>query len=147
MASFEIRIDSPLSAAAAWGRLLDLRAHSDVIPLTTVTGDILDAAALTPGSRFTAHTGLGPLGFDDPMVVDEIEQPSGNGAGRARIRKEGSLVRGTIDLTVTPRAGGSLVVWSQNIAIRHLPAFADPVAAVVARTAYGTTVKKLLARS
>ncbi|MEO6996737.1 MAG: SRPBCC family protein [Terracoccus sp.] len=146
MAHFEIRIDSPLSAPDAWARILDLRAHSLVIPLTTVTGETLDAAGLTPGSRFNARTGLGPLGFDDPMVVDELTQPSENTKGYARIRKEGSLVRGDIELTVTPAGNGSVVVWSQRIDVRYVPAFADPVTALVGKAAYGTTVKKLLAR-
>ena len=70
MAHFEIRIESPLSATDAWGRILDLRAHSVVIPLTTVTGETLDAAGLAAGSRFNARTAVGPWGFDDPMVVE-----------------------------------------------------------------------------
>ena len=147
MAHFEIHIDSPLTAPDAWARILNLRAHSVVIPLTTVTGETLDAAGLAPGSRFNARTGLGPLGFDDPMVFDEVEQPSEAARGHARIRKEGSLVRGDIELTVTPAAIGSVVVWSQRIDVRYVPAFADPVTALVARAAYGTTVKKLLARA
>lgn len=44
MARLEIRIASALPAPQAWARILDLRAHSAVIPLTTVTGATLDAA-------------------------------------------------------------------------------------------------------
>lgn len=146
MARFEIRIDSPLSALDAWARILDLRAHSAVIPLTTVTGDTLDAARLTPGSRFSAQTRLGPVGFDDPMVFDEVRQPIDNTPGYARISKHGNLVHGGIELTVTPNDGGSVVVWRQNIAVRYLPAFVDPLTALVGKAAYGATVRKLLAR-
>src|SRR6478609_11154301 len=72
MADFEVHLDSPLSAPEAWRRILDLRAHTAVIPLTTVTGAALSAAELGPGSRFVARTGLGPIGFDDTMVVESI---------------------------------------------------------------------------
>ncbi|MEO5745616.1 MAG: SRPBCC family protein [Terracoccus sp.] len=147
MAHFEITIDSPLSAPDAWARILDLRAHSVVIPLTTVTGETLDAAGLAPGSSFNARTAVGPAGFDDPMVFDEVVQPTETAAGQARIRKEGTLIRGQITLTVTPRPGGSAVVWSQDIAVNHVPSLADPVVALVARGAYGSTLKKLLARA
>ncbi|OFE17211.1 hypothetical protein BA895_17310 [Humibacillus sp. DSM 29435] len=146
MAHFEIRIDSPLSAPDAWARILDLRAHSVVIPLTTVTGDTLDAAGLAPGSSFNARTAVGPAGFDDPMVFEEVIQPTETSAGQARIRKEGKLVRGEITLTVTPRAGGSTVVWHQDITVNHVPRLADPVVARVARGAYASVLKKLLAR-
>ena len=146
MAHFEIRIDSPLTARDAWAKILDLRAHSAVIPLTTVTGETLDAARLAPGSRFNARTAVGPAGFDDPMVLHEVVQPTGTSAGRALIHKEGKLIRGQITLTVTPRAGGSAVVWRQDIDVNHVPGLADPVVARAARVAYASTLKKLLAR-
>ncbi len=147
MAHFEIHIDSPLSAPDAWGKILDLRAHSVVIPLTTVTGETLDAAGLSVGSTFNARTAVGPAGFDDPMVFDEVVQPTETSAGQARIRKEGRLIQGRIDLTVTPRPGGSAIVWRQDIAVNRVPTLADPVVALVARGAYGSTLKKLLARA
>ncbi len=147
MAHFEIHIDSPLSAPDAWGKILNLRAHSVVIPLTTVSGETLDAAGLAPGSRFNARTAVGPAGFDDPMVFDEVVQPTETSPGRARIRKEGRLIRGQITLTVTPRPGGSAVEWSQDISVNHVPSLADPVVSLVARGAYGSTLKKLLARA
>lgn len=147
MAHFEIRIVFPLSAPEAWARILDLRAHSVVIPLTTVTGETLDAAGLVAGSTFNARTGLGPLGFDDPMVVEAVTQPVDGSAGRARIRKQGNLIRGEIDLTVTSSPGGSTVVWSQRIDVNHVPSVADPIVALIGRSAYGSTLKKLLARA
>lgn len=146
MAHFEIRIDSGLPAPLAWRRILDLRAHTAVIPFTTVTGDTLDAAALTPGSRFTARTSVGRLGVDDVMVVDGITAPTGTSAGCARIHKEGGSIGGSIELTVTPHEGGSRVVWRQDIDVRHVPGLADPVVARVARAVYASTLRKLLAR-
>ncbi|CCI51619.1 MAG: hypothetical protein LCH77_15395 [Actinobacteria bacterium] len=146
MADFEVHLDSPLPAPEAWRRILDLTAHTAVIPLTTVTGQAMTAAELVAGSRFVARTGVGPVGFDDVMVVDAIEAPTEASAGSARIHKEGTVVRGRIDLLVTPTATGSTVAWSQRIGVRGVPALLDPVVAKVAGAAYGSTLRKLLAR-
>jgi hypothetical protein len=146
MAAFDVHIETHLPAAEAWRRVLDLRAHSAVIPLTTVTGAQLEAAALVPGSRFVARTALGPVGFDDVMVVDSIEQPTDGSGGRARIHKEGKLIRGTIDFRVTPQGAASTVDWAQQIRVRWVPRVADPLVARVARTAYGRALAELLRR-
>lgn len=147
VAHFDVRILSPLPADEAWARILDLNAHSAVIPLTTLTGDTLYAAGLVPGSRFVARTALGPVGFDDRMVVDEITQPTERDGASARIRKEGRAIRGIIHLTVTPVADGSRVEWSQDISVRGVPRALDPVVARVAWAAYGSTLRRLLART
>ena len=146
MAAFDVHLDTDLPAAEAWRRVLDLRAHSEVIPLTTVTGEQMEAAALVPGSRFVGRTALGPVGFDDIMVVDSIDQPTDTSGGRARIHKEGKLIRGTIDLRVTPHGPTSTVDWSQQISVRWVPRVADPVVARVARTAYRKALGQLLQR-
>lgn len=146
MADFEVHLDPPLPAPEAWRRILDLRAHTAVIPLTTVTGDAMTAGELVDGSRFTARTGLGPVGFDDVMVVETIVPPTSTSAGHARIRKEGNVVRGVIDLRVTPTAAGSAVVWSQRIGVRAVPAILDPVVSRVACAAYASTLRRLLSR-
>jgi hypothetical protein len=146
MARFSVTVDSDLPAPEAWRRLLDLDAHTAVIPLTTVTGDALAARDLVDGSRFVARTALGPVGFDDVMVVESIAAPAATTAGRARIRKEGKVIRGDIDLLVTPTASGSTVEWSQRIGVRGVPALLDPVVAKVAGAAYGSTIRRLLAR-
>jgi carbon monoxide dehydrogenase subunit G len=146
MASFSLRLEPTLPAAEAWRRVLDLRGHTEVIPLTTVTGEAMTADDLVEGSRFVARTGVGPVGFDDVMVVDAITPPTLERAGEARIRKEGKVVRGSIDLRVTPAPAGSVVEWSQQIEVRGVPRALGPVVARVARTAYGTALRRLLAR-
>ncbi|MEO7132477.1 MAG: hypothetical protein ABIZ07_13995, partial [Dermatophilaceae bacterium] len=119
MARFTITIETPLSATEAWARVLDLRAHGEVIPFTSLPSDSPAAAALTPGTRFLARTALGPLGFDDPMVIDEITPPTSTSPGRARIRKEGNVVRGWVELTVTPHGSdASTLEWIQEISVR-----------------------------
>ncbi len=146
MAHFEVRLDSPLRAPEAWRRILDLRAQTAIIPLTTVTGAAMTADELEPGSRFVGRTGLGPLAFDDVMVVDSVTAPSEETPGQARIHKQGKVVRGSIELVVTPSPSGCDVVWTQQIGVRGVPRVLDPVVARVARTAYATALRRLLAR-
>lgn len=144
MARFIVEVETELSAEEAWRRLFDLRAHTRAIPLTTLRGEVLTADGLRAGSRFVARTAVGPVGFDDRMVVDEITPPQSGGGGSARIRKEGKVVRGQIDVSVTPTAAGSRVEWEQVIRVWPLPGVLDPVVAFVARLAYATTIRRLL---
>lgn len=147
MSLFTIRIETPLSAPIAWERILDIHAHGEVVPFTRMRGDAMYAAELVPGSRFVARTGVGPLAFDDPMVVDELSPPTVDEPGLVRIRKEGNVVRGWIELTVTPRDhGGSIVEWVQQISVWGVPGVAGPVTAAVARAAYGQALQRLLER-
>ncbi len=147
MPHFSVRIASALSPEQAWARVLDLRSHTAVIPLTTLTGDAMTAEGLAPGSRFVARTGLGPVGFDDVMVVDEIATPTGAAGSRTLIHKEGRLVRGSIELRVSPTSTGSMLAWDQQISIAGLPGVLDPVVARVAKAAYGQTLRALLDRA
>ena len=146
MARFELTLVSPLPAPEAWRRILDLRAHSEVIPLTTVTGAALDTSELTPGARFVAHTGLGPLGFDDVMVIESYTPPTEHDPGVAHIRKEGRAVTGRITLRVAPTSHGCVITWKQRIGVLGVPGFADVAVARVARSAYRRTLLELLRR-
>ncbi|WP_323095235.1 SRPBCC family protein [Intrasporangium sp. YIM S08009] len=147
MARFEMTLVSSLPAPEAWRRILNLRAHSEVIPLTTVTGAALDTSELTPGARFVARTGLGPIGFDDVMVIESYTPPTEHDPGVAHIRKEGRTVTGRITLRVAPTDDGCVVMWKQRIGVRRVPGFADVAVARVARSAYRRTLLELLRRS
>lgn len=143
MAHVHIQVTSGLSPQEAFARLVDLDAHSAVIPLTTLT----HRPPLQPGSTFVARTALGPVGFDDPMVVTEYAEPTASTVGRVGFRKTGRWVRGDMVLTVSPDSSrGSRVDWHQDISIRWLPAWFDPVVGGVARLAYATAVRRLLRR-
>lgn len=157
MPRFTLDAASPLPPEQAWAALWDLDAHTALIPLTTVTGE------LGQGGCFVARTAWGPLGFDDPMEVVEWSPPgraaAGGGpssgdasdgsraAGRATIVKHGRLVRGRIDVTIraTGTGPGSLVHWDQEIAVSGFGVLPDVVTATVARTAYGRILRRLLA--
>lgn len=147
MATFEVHIDSDLPAPEAWRRLLDLHAHSAVIPLTTLSGDVLEADRLVDGSRFVARTGIGPVAFDDAMVIEAIVPPTVHAAGSVRIRKRGKVVRGRIELRVAPTATGCAVDWFQRIGVLGAPGQLDRLVSRVARAAYGRALRQLLARA
>lgn len=141
MGHFVVRLQPSLAATEAFDRLLDLDAHTALIPLTTVRHD----GALGAGRAFVARTALGPLRIDDPMVVDEFRRPRVEAPGRCRIRKTGRWVLGTIDLTVTGDAHHAVVTWTQDIQVRWISRVADPVVTAVARVAYRTMLRRLLA--
>jgi hypothetical protein len=147
MAAFTIQLDVPLSAPRAWSCVLDLRAHGDVIPATTVIPSLV-ASELRPGTEFLARTAVGPVGVDDPMRVDSITPPTDSTPGTARITKQGKSARGDIVLTVTPLDAGSCrVEWAQDLTIRGVPRALDPLVGTVARRAYRLLLRSLLART
>jgi hypothetical protein len=144
MAQFEVTIDSPLPAPEAWRRVLHLRRHGEVIPLTTLRGDALDAAGLHEGSRFVARTGLGPLAFDDEMEFETYVPPTEHDPGTAVIRKVGGPIHGVIELHVLPTPSGCSLAWRQRIDVSGVAHRLDPVVAGVARAAYRRTLLELL---
>jgi carbon monoxide dehydrogenase subunit G len=147
MATFQLRLHPLVPAEEAWRRILDLRSHSRLIPLTRVSGAELTADELRAGSQFVARTTIGPFAFDDPMVVDEISAPSSAAGipGSARIRKVGRVIGGSIELRIEPHGDGSRVDWNQDIIVRGVPAAFGSVTAMVGRLAYGTMLRRLLA--
>lgn len=145
MVHFQVRIDTPRRADEAWDRVLDLRLHDRLIPFTRITSGKVPAAELRPGSDFVARTGLGPLGFDDVMVVTDLTAPVDDSAGLARIRKQGRIIRGSIELRVTPQPVGSRVEWDQEITVWGVPRVLGWLEARASRAAYGMALRRLLA--
>ncbi|WP_425310769.1 hypothetical protein AADG42_18985 [Ammonicoccus fulvus] len=142
MAGFEIRLEPDLSAAEAFRRILDLDAHTELIPFTVVRHQ-----GVAPGRRIVARTGLGPVGFDDAMVIEGYAEPGNGEPGRCRIRKTGTWIRGEIELVVTPRGDSACSVrWRQLIRVWGVSAVADPVVGIVARVAYAYVIRLLLGR-
>ncbi|WP_229117696.1 hypothetical protein [Enemella evansiae] len=143
MAEFLIRIRSPLAPEETLAALFDLAAHTAVIPLTTVNHD---GRGLRAGTEFTAHTGLGPVGFDDPMRVLEWTPPEPNRTGRVLIAKQGWLLDGRIEALIRAADTGSVVEWRQELLVRGLPRRFDPLIARVGAAAYGMVIRQLLIR-
>ena len=151
MKRFELLLDTPLPAAEAWARILDLRAHDRLIPFTHIIEGLASADELRPGHRFVACTkirGVGfrgrLLGFNDVMTIEELERPTGASAGHARIVKSGKLIRGAVTVAVSPRGSGSTVRWSQDFGLARFGALVGLAASWVAPLAYRATLRRLL---
>lgn len=142
MQPFVLTQDSPLSPAAAWDRITDWAAHGRYVPLTTITVTTPPPHGI--GTVFTARTGVGPLGFDDPMEVVEWHPPVGDEAGRCRLEKRGRVMLGWAEITVVEHAGGSRSTWTEAVRPRGLPRFADKLAALSGRLLFGRVLRKLL---
>lgn len=144
MARFTVRLETSLPAPVAWERVLDVARHADIVPFTTIEPY---AVQLVPGARFVARTAWGPVGVDDVMVVDEVTPPTESMPGQARIRKEGKVIRGWVEVTAVPHAeGGSTLQWVQEIAVRGVPRALGPVVALCGRAAYRWALRRMLAR-
>ena len=144
MADFVLHAASALPARIAFARLVDWDAHSAAIPLTRLHFD----GEPRVGQRFVARTGWGRLGFDDVMVVDDLQPPvgdqPGDRPGLIAITKHGRVVGGTVTWTVAPGTVGSRVTWTQHLVIGWLPRWMDPLVGAVGRRAYGQGLRRLL---
>ncbi|GAA1372797.1 SRPBCC family protein [Luteococcus sanguinis] len=120
-----------------WARLWDLDRHTASVPLTRVGSD---DGALRHGSRFVARTTVGPIGFDDVMVVDGWEPPS-----LAAITKCGRLLTGTITVELAAEGERTRVVWTQHYGARGVPDRAAALVRPVVAAGYRRSLRAILA--
>lgn len=144
---FLVTVEAPLAPTQAWDRVWDLDRHTAVIPLTTVT-TIPPATELGVGARFRGRTGIGPLGFDDPMRVLVWEPPT-TGAGRAVVVKTGAVIGGRIEVELVPTAGDRvLITWRQQVEVPWFPSplsWLEHLAARLVAPGYRAVLRRLLA--
>ena len=98
--------------------------------MTTIT--------LTPRG-FDAFTGIGRIGFHDPMDVVESREPS-----YCRLEKRGRIVRGWAELAVKPHGDGSRVTWREEIDVRSLPRVFDGLTRAASTRLFSRVVDGLL---
>src|SRR5947208_12509329 len=98
MTPFVVTRDSPLPVEAAWERIVDWAAHGRYVPLTRI--EVRTPPPNGLATVFSARTGLGRFGFDDPMEVVEWEPPQDGSAGRCRLVKRGRVMTGWAELSV-----------------------------------------------
>ncbi|MBM7439711.1 SRPBCC family protein [Streptomyces sp. HB132] len=142
MALFRIERFTPLPAAEAWRRVTDWERHGGTVPFTSVT--VPAGPPTRTGTVFVARTGVGPLGFDDPMEVVRWTPPAAGRAGLCLLEKRGSVVRGRASIDVCPTESGSHVVWVEELRVRLLPRWADPLLAGAGRRVFGRVLGTLL---
>ncbi len=130
MALIEIVREVPLQQEEAWSRLTDWQRHGDFVPLTSIR--LLD-------NGFVARTGVGPLGFSDPMEIVEWAEPS-----YCRLEKRGRIVTGWAELSVEPLDLGSRVVWREEIHVTGMPRLADGLTRASSRRLFSRVIDGLL---
>lgn len=157
MSIFRITLRSALSSTEAWNRLTDWERHADLVPFTSirVTG------GSDEGSRagFTARTGLGRIGFDDPMEVTCWQPPHAERPGLCRLEKRGTVVTGWAEIEVRPwmqdsalqgsvaqdsALQGSVVQWREDLRVAALPRVLDAPTAWCGRLLFGRVMRRLL---
>lgn len=136
-ASFTITLQRSEPAEVVWQRLWDLSRHSAAIALTKVRscGD----APLAAGVHFTARTAIGPLGFNDHMVVRQWQPPT-----RAVIEKVGPLLFGTITVEITNTPHGSHLLWLQSYSVAKIADTITKSTATLIRRGYVRSLEKIL---
>jgi hypothetical protein len=93
-----------------------------------------DGRVVGEGSGLVARTGVGPVCYEDRMTVTWWQPPSSGVAGRCRLRKEGGLVTGGVELSVVPVAPHRCrVTWTERVdvaGVHSLPGGAAAEAAI-----------------
>ncbi len=144
MASVRVRREIAASAHQVWALLTDWPAHGRWVALTTVR--TTSARPDGVGATFVGRTGLGPVGFDDPMTVTLWQPPTATEPGRCTVRKTGRVVLGEATFVVEPLAPRRcLLTWSEDVdvaGVRRLP-FAAPVSRWVGTAVFRAVVRKV----
>ena len=103
MAEISLAVDVDAPPEQVWAAAVDWDRQGEWMVGTTVRG------GQGLGARLTAFTGVGGVGFDDPMVVTTWEPP-----WRCVVRHEGRVVRGSAAFEVQPLPGGrARFVWTE----------------------------------
>ena len=105
-----LRAESEVAVPAErlWALLADWSRQGEWIPLTSVRAVRGDGHRV--GGRIEAWTGIGPIGFTDPMVVTHWDPPR-----RCEVLHLGSVVRGEGGFDVVASDAGARVVWWESV--------------------------------
>ena len=108
------QVEVGVPAADLWDYVTDWPRQGEWVPLTRV--EKVDGADRT-GGRFRAWTGIGPVGFWDPMTITAWERTAGGG-GRCEVLHRGRVVKGEGEFTVVALGpGSSSLVWAEMIRV------------------------------
>ncbi|HET7691006.1 MAG TPA: SRPBCC family protein [Nocardioidaceae bacterium] len=105
-------LDVGVDAKVLWDFITDWKRHGDWIPLTRV--DLVGGPAREVGGVFRTRSGVGPLGFWDPLRVTAWDEWP-DGGGTCTLVHTGKVVRGDAEITVTPLGEGrSRLRWVEH---------------------------------
>jgi carbon monoxide dehydrogenase subunit G len=107
----EVAVAAP--ASVVWDYVTDWPRQGEWIPATRV--ERVDEADRV-GGRFRAWTGIGRLGFWDPMTITAWERTP-DGGGRCEVLHLGRVVRGEGEFAVVAHGAGSTFVWAEMVVV------------------------------
>ncbi|MGR3931958.1 SRPBCC family protein [Streptomyces sp. BRA346] len=142
MALFLIERPSPHPVDETWRRLTHWQRHGRYVPLSSVT--LRSEGPTRVGSVVVAHTGMGRIGFEDPMEVVRWEPPGEGRPGLCRLEKRGSVVLGWAEIEVRADGERSRAVWREEARVARLPRVLDAPTAWAGRRVFGRVLRGLL---
>jgi hypothetical protein len=108
----EVEVAAP--AGAVWDYVTDWPHQAEWVPHTRVE-NVDEAVGL--GGRFRTWTGVGPIGFWDPMTITAWERTP-DGGGRCEVLHVGAVVKGEGEFTVLAVDDHtSRFVWAEVVVI------------------------------
>jgi hypothetical protein len=114
--AFTAAVDVEAPVEATWAALVDWPSHARWVPFTRIR--VLTPSGAGVGARFVARTGVGPLGFDDPMEIVLWQPPTADRPGECEVVKQGRVVLGGAHLEVAPLPGGrSRATWREEVEV------------------------------
>lgn len=101
------------------------------------------------GAAFNARTKLGPLAFDDNMVITDWQPPTSTDAGFCYIDKVGPHLSGQAHLRISPHAQGSHIEWREWITLGPEPVrwFSGRIARLLGPLVFRAVVRNLLGKT
>ena len=107
-----VEVDAP--ASVVWDYVTDWPRQAEWIPSTRVEN--LDEASGV-GGRFRAWTGVGPVGFWDPMTITAWHRGD-DGSGRCEVLHLGRVVKGEGEFAVQATGPAtSRFVWAELLVV------------------------------
>jgi carbon monoxide dehydrogenase subunit G len=109
MSDLVAQVDVDATQQQIWDAVVEWERQSDWIPLTRVRRTAQGGVGV--GGGIEGWTGIGPVGFRDPMTITAWSPPV-----HCAVRHNGRLVRGTAAFEVESLPGGrARLTWSEQI--------------------------------
>jgi carbon monoxide dehydrogenase subunit G len=115
----EVTVDA--EPGLVWRAAVDWPRQHEWIWGTRVTG------GHGTGAEVTGFTGIGPIGFTDPMVITEWDPPR-----RCVLKHTGRVVRGTGIFEVAPHGQRTEFRWTEHLQLPVPPAVGQLASRVIA---------------
>ncbi len=106
--SLQLTVDVPAEPEVVFDAMTDWSAQHEWMLGTTVEGRVNDGRGV--GGTFAAFTGIGPVGFWDPMTITVWDRP-----WVVEVVHDGKVVRGLGEFRVERRGSGSRFVWREEV--------------------------------